>query len=175
MTTRSFLALVPDARARGRLRALQQDVLGTSSRWRLVAPSALHLTLAFLGDRSAAELADLASRAASLDFQPLTLVTADWLALPPARPRALAIAIAASPELMQLGKAVDVIVRDVGLELESREWLPHVTLARARDGLPEPVASVAGQSLRCARIGLFASDQTGSGVRYRPLWQIAED
>jgi len=103
---------------------------------RPVATEALHLTLAFLGERTAreAEAAAGVVRAVAAPVEGLTLGRVRWL--PPRRPRVLAVEVAdPSGALSDLQSAVVRGLEEaIGFRAERRAFLAHVTVGRVRSG-----------------------------------------
>ncbi len=129
---RLFTALVLPSSARERLAAWQAEELGGVRDARVVPPDNLHVTLAFLGSRPAADveailgvLAHAAERAARPLLAPTRYRetrTVGMLALDDDEGRAGSLAgdVFAGLEALDL------------YERERREWLPHVTVLRFR-------------------------------------------
>lgn len=144
---------------------------------RAVAVEALHLTLAFLGERSAAE-AEAAGRALEGAARPvaaLALGPARWL--PPRRPRALAVeVIDGSGALKRLrGDVVGALTAAIGFEPERRAFLPHVTVARVRRGArvrPLRLAPPGGEPFAATALTLFRSRLSPQGARYEALVRL---
>lgn len=135
-------------------------------RGRPVATSNLHLTLAFLGDQPAdrlTELSEIASRIRvnrfSLTLDRLTINRHGLLALGPASPPAA---------LMELEKQLNGGLLACGYLLDTREFWPHVTLARrclVRSGLSAP-----SYTCQVERFALYQSINDGRGMAYVPLF-----
>jgi RNA 2',3'-cyclic 3'-phosphodiesterase len=125
---RLFVALEPPAAARERLWEWTVQTVGDDPALRPVAPEALHVTLAFLGERPDAEAAT--EVVSALEAPKLSLWTAGvlWLA------RVLSLAVADDPALTALHlRLCDALEVDDA----PRPFRPHVTLARLR-GRREP-------------------------------------
>jgi 2'-5' RNA ligase len=103
---------------------------------RPVAPESLHLTLAFLGERSAAEASAAAEvvRSVAAPVGQLALGAARWL--PPRRPRVLAVEVEdGGGGLGALQAAVVAGLEEaIGFVPERRRFLAHVTVGRVRSG-----------------------------------------
>jgi 2'-5' RNA ligase len=121
---------------------LPDDVLGAFSDWqaahlrdvRAVPGEHLHVTLAFLGHRPAAELEPIlaALRAAAAGVQPDLRLTVERYR----ETRSLAMIVLADPGGGSTALAQDVQARLEALGVYAREgrpWLPHVTVARFRE------------------------------------------
>ena len=100
---------------------------------RPVPPANLHLTLAFLGERSPAQLEPLIpSLKAILTRLPaftVTLSTQD--AFPEPGGRIWAAHARREAALLDLHRQIWDVLGQAGIEAEPRQFLPHVTLARA--------------------------------------------
>jgi 2'-5' RNA ligase len=103
---------------------------------RPVAPEALHLTLAFLGERSVAEASAAAGvvRSVAAPVEGLALGAARWL--PRRRPRVLAVEVEdGGGGLGALQAAVVAGLEEaIGFVPERRRFLAHVTVGRVRSG-----------------------------------------
>lgn len=134
---RLFVALEPPADVREALAAWARDAVGEDPQLRLVAADALHLTLAFLGERPDADVGLLApalARALSGVAPPRDAHALAPLWLAPRRPHVLTVAVAdPSGRLGALQERVAGACADaVGWEPEARAFRPHVTVARVR-------------------------------------------
>ena len=177
------MAIEPPAGVRSALGSWAAAAVGGDSAFRLVAPDALHLTLAFLGKRPAADVATLGpelARALGRSPPPRAIRVTEPLWLAPRRPHVLTVAIADdSGRLAELRDAVvRACTRAVGWEPEARPFRPHVTVARVRRnehvrprGLPDlPLA--AGAPWRTgAGVVLLRSTPSPEGAQYDALWQ----
>lgn len=145
---------------------------------RPVAPSALHLTLAFLGERPsdgglAGLLEPLARPVGELSAASAPL----WL--PVRRPRALAVGVEdPSGALRALQADVsEALERSAGLAPADRPYLPHVTVARVRRGARAPRLELAPPALEpfaATALTLFRSHLGGrGGARYETLASVA--
>jgi RNA 2',3'-cyclic 3'-phosphodiesterase len=209
---RLFVALeLPDP-VRDALLAWRQSAIGDDQAWRPVAPTALHVTLCFLGDQRveeigaiaqackaglsdreistleaerdiptvAAPVLSLAAPVLSLAAPVLSLAApvlslAAPLLLGPRRARVLAIA------LEDFRQALAVIQRRLAeclaaggwYQPESRPFLAHVTVARARRGSRVPAAPAypapPSVSFDATTISLLRSRLGGQGARYERL------
>jgi 2'-5' RNA ligase len=152
---------------------------------RPVAPESLHVTLAFLGSRPPAQLAELEPIVEALAAPAPSLELLDPVARPPrGRPGLFALP-ARSPgaELLQAGLRERLVAAGL-YEPEKRPFWPHVTIARVRSegrGSRRPQALARGPGklpagLRkpwfCRRVTLYRSELQPSGARYVPLAQV---
>jgi len=106
---------------------------------RAVRDDALHVTLAFLGERPESEQGALAAaveRAVAASPWPERLAVGGVLWLAPRRPHVLTVAVE-DPEGALAGlqaRLVTALAEAVGHEPERRRFRPHVTVARVRRG-----------------------------------------
>lgn len=136
-----------------------------------VATENLHLTLAFLGSQPAAALdgliqlgGELREEAFTLRLDQLQTIGTDFLCLTPSRP---------PRPLLRLVAHVHSGLTALGVSLDSRPFLPHVTLARRADSHPLRPAPEAFE-WRVKGFGLFRSENTTTGVHYAELahWSL---
>ena len=165
---RVFFAIWPPLALRQRFAAVAHD-LASAIGGRASVPGTLHLTLAFIGNTSAAERERL-SRAASgvaAVAQPFD-VTLDRLG---AFQKAGVVWLGCSepaPSLLELAAGLRAAVTQAGFTLEPRPFTPHLTLVRhSRGRLPrvEPDAA----SWRVDAMTLTASAPGPHGASYRDL------
>lgn len=143
---RLFFALQPDAAALGAVaRVVEQAKTVHDIRGRWLAPEKLHVTVQFLGDfTSADEIASRAGRAAgALRVAPFDF-TFDRLATFPRRfqpPCILRCAPGSEATLQELARELGTALRAAGLGeyVETRLYVPHLTIAYAQSALPEPL------------------------------------
>ena len=90
------------------------------------------------------------------------------------RPRILWAGVESDPALTALAASLEHTARGLGLEPETREFHPHLTLARRRRGeratLPEGLtAPLAAVSFAVSEVILFQSVLHPGGARYTAL------
>jgi 2'-5' RNA ligase len=161
---RLFVALELPGDVRGALAAWGEHVAAADRALRPVAEEALHLTLAFLGERPAEEAEALRAvvRGAAAPVARLSLGEALWLA--PRRPHVLTVAIGDGDGALGevQARVVRALGQAIGFRAEARAFHPHVTVARVRRGerprrgrlpaLPEVSPAVfAGEALTLMR------------------------
>ncbi len=127
----------------------------------------LHLTLAFLGNVSAARLPELEVLAAAVHMEPfvLDLDRIGWW-----RQHRLIWAGAATcpPGLEALAAMLAGSLRAGGFAVERRRFMPHVTLLR--DAIRAPVqAACSPLTWRPTQFVLACSQPAARGVRYRMM------
>ena len=161
---RAFFARWPDDEGCADLHARSIDA-AARTRGRPVAFDKLHITLVFLGDiddRQATCLAAGAGRLAAGDLDLVMSRTGNWRK---AKIAWLAPESVPGP-LGSLQESLAGIARGCGVRLESRGYVPHVTLARGAT-VPLPDAPCAPVTLRFRGFCLVRSD-LGSG-RYEVI------
>ena len=145
---RCFLALLPDAASKVALQrcrdSLEHANSGAPRGLRWVEPSALHLTLRFLGESGTAQI-DYFKHILPTLAHALPALSARRYGIWPnrARPRLLVLELEADAALSRLANECEMHARKTGFAPEPREFRAHVTLARLRPGcalgiLPNP-------------------------------------
>jgi 2'-5' RNA ligase len=169
---RLFVALELPADARSALAGWA--AVAAPAAVRRVPADNLHVTLAFLGARTAADGEAVAGLLDEL-ARPLGELTVDGaLWLPPRRPGVLAVALQAGPALEDLHAGlVGALADAIGFEPERRALRPHVTVARARrdvrlraDALDRPPPAL---TFEPEALVLYRSHTGPGGARYEPL------
>jgi len=160
-TTRSFLACWPDRAVRGQLKAWA-DRFASQAHGRAISLDNIHMTLAFLGDLTPAQI-DLARRCC----QPLPRVfrlNLDHIGYWKRKGIIWVGTKHSDAELIQFVEGLRQGLKQAGLRLESRPFVPHVTLTRKSRRIPglefEPVPWLIGT------YSLVASELTQEGSRY---------
>ena len=168
---RAFVAIDPDDAARQALAALQRDLPAG----RPVPEDNLHLTLAFLDNRTEAELEALHDGLESLRHAPFTVQISGVSAFGGARPAVVFAAVNPAPQLSALQGGVLRVARAAGIDLPRRRFRPHVTLARLASGpdarLAAWMGAQSGLSIRM-EVGcftLYQSQLRPDGARHTPL------
>ena len=140
---RAFIAVVPPKSIRAELGAPVRQLrnLDTKDDVRWVAPDAMHITLAFLGQLAVSKAAPLLDALGQevADMAAFDLSIGKLGTFGERRRRGGAQVIWAGLEgdvdaLGQLYERVSDAVRHVGLTVESRGFQPHITLGRVRRG-----------------------------------------
>lgn len=131
---RLFVALDLPWSLRNRLAMLAGGLPGV--RW--VPPENYHLTLRFIGDAPAhrAEEIDLALAGLRAPGFPLTLTGLGTFAKS-GRPVSLWVGVERNLALDHLQTKIENALQRIGLEPERRRFVPHVTLARLDNSVPE--------------------------------------
>jgi len=162
---RLFFALWPDDKVRTALDEAGRSLLG--KRVKRVPAANLHLTLAFAGSVTASVRQCLESAAGVIQLAPFDLTIdqyGHWH-----RPRIAWVAPTHSPPgLWSLVGGLRTAFESCGLQVETRPYQPHVTLARKISRLAAvPPATPVSWSIRS--FSLVESVTDPRGVRYQRL------
>jgi 2'-5' RNA ligase len=177
---RLFVALEPCDEDRAALAGWRDRLIAERDDLRPSPAATLHLTLAFLGRRREAEIADVARAAlgAVEGLPPAVLRPAEVVPVP----------LRGAPRLFALdlgdedgrGAAIQAAAGEAlaraGLwEPERRPWWPHLTLARVkarRRAAPLAAPEPAPGPLRAPLVTLYRSTLSRAGAHYDPLERI---
>lgn len=177
-STRCFLALLPDAPSRARLRqcreTFEHPTGGTPRGLRWVEPAALHLTLRFFGAASSGQVEHMQHMLPGL-ARVLPTIEPRRHAIWPnrTRPRLLVLELEATEALQALAQECEALARKCGFEPEPRAFKAHLTLARLRPGCGCALAMPPPRAIAFESLALVASELRTSGARYRPLASVA--
>jgi 2'-5' RNA ligase len=181
---RLFVALEIPSAVRDNLAALINDLRAadassSKSKARWERPENLHVTLKFIGnvdpgklDAIRAALADIcSSRVVELRFRGLGFFPNEK------RPRVLWAGIDASPNLRPLADEIDARLEKLGIPRETREFSPHLTLARFDPpGVSEKLRAAVQENaarefgvVRTSEFHLFESKTRPTGAEYTRL------
>jgi len=132
---RLFVALELPASVRAALREIAsrlRPAAGSDVRW--TDPNGIHLTLKFIGEVPAAQLEPVRRALAAVrDAQPIEAVFRGLGWFPSARrPRVFWAGVEAGVELAALAARIESALEPLGIARESREFHPHLTLARIK-------------------------------------------
>ena len=139
------------------------------ARW--IEPEDYHITLRFIGDVDGAAARDIAETLGEIS-RPRVQVGFEGLdSFGGGKPRAIIARVKAEHTLTDLQAEQERRMRRIGLDPETRKFLPHVTLARLRGAGARAVAdylalrgALVAQSFIAERFVLYsARDSTGGG------------
>ncbi|HEV7889930.1 MAG TPA: RNA 2',3'-cyclic phosphodiesterase [Pyrinomonadaceae bacterium] len=166
------------SRVAERARRLRTDFPDVRASWE--KPEKLHLTLKFLGDVEPARVEALSSAAAraAANREPFELIIEEPGTFPPhGQPRVLWLGIVdASGSLALMQRALETECAAVGFPRESRDFRPHLTLARIRS--PQGARELAAahretpfepQRFKVSELVVMRSELGPGGSRYTPL------
>lgn len=161
---RLFFALWPDHETRQRLAHLNQSV--TTKNCAIVPPHNLHVTLVFLGCADA-----LAIQQAVADITaPAFTLTFDHLSYWP-KPQILCLTCRQPipDETTILISALETVATNCGLHIDTRPYIPHITLTRHARYLPE--LTIEPVIWHAESFCLIESRSETDGVCYRVIKQ----
>ncbi len=168
---RLFTALEIPELIRSQLTALQSGPLGV--RW--IAPENFHVTVAFVGeiDERAAHVLDGELRDVRAPGFEIELKGAGEFG--GRKPHSLWARVEPNAALTNLFERHQAAMRRAGLAPESRRYVPHVTLGRAKELTPEAAQRwialnnlFASGPFPVERVVLFSSHPTKNGAHYEP-------
>ena len=136
---RVFIALDIDDAIRGRIKGFMEGVRKFAPDARWVQAESLHVTLKFIGEKSAESVDEIKRALASIKSQAFELTFRGYGFFPtPKSARVFWIGIESGPELGNLAKRIDDATAALGIPREDHEFSPHLTLARGggRSGAP---------------------------------------
>jgi RNA 2',3'-cyclic 3'-phosphodiesterase len=181
---RLFVALAIPEPVRRNLAGLLEELRGiapqaSAKRPRWVRPENLHITLKFIGQLPEGQLADMRNALATVRSPSPVEINLRGLGFFPneKRPRVFWAGLQASVALPALALDVDRATATQGVALETREFTPHLTLARfeppgigeeLRAGIRENADRAFG-SFRSAEFLLIESKTKPSGAEYTRL------
>jgi 2'-5' RNA ligase len=133
---RLFTAIEIPADVIEALTSLRQPLPG--ARW--IEPESLHITLRFAGDIDNGVARELSDSLSEIDAKAFEVAISGVGAFGGNEPRALWAGVVPSEPLEALARAHERAARKAGLAPETRNFRPHVTLARLKLTPPEVVA-----------------------------------
>ncbi len=143
----------------------------TGARW--IDPENYHLTLRFIGDVDGATARDFTAALGAIVAAPFELEVKGLGSFGGGRPRAIFADIGPSEGLEALRRANERAARQAGLPPESRNYKPHVTLARLKGARADAVAGylerqggVGPESFTVNRFVLYSSRNSVGGGPY---------
>jgi 2'-5' RNA ligase len=171
---RLFVGLTLPADVRTHLLMARLGIRG--ARWQ--RDDQLHLTLKFIGEVSETTAHDIDAALAAIDM-PRFVLAASGVGVfgDLAAPRLLWAGVAPKAEVTRLHDKVGAALLPLGLALEGRKFMPHITLARlssgrqAASGVAQFLESFDGLASRAFAVEtfvLFSSHPGHDGSVYRP-------
>jgi 2'-5' RNA ligase len=135
MSFRAFVAV--DVECRDALRKTIEGLRGYGRVLKPVSPDHVHVTLKFLGEteESAVPQLEAVMRNAVLGKEPFTVRLVGVGVFPnPRRPRVVWAGMEGAEPLGTMAAALEEGCEPLGFRLEKRQFSPHLTLARVREG-----------------------------------------
>jgi 2'-5' RNA ligase len=128
---RVFIALDIDDAIRKRLQVFMDGVCGFAPDARWVRPESMHVTLKFIGEKSAEAVEEIKHALARVKSDVIEISFRSYGFFPTSKaPRVFWVGIEAGPQLAALAKSVDEAMAALGVPKEEHAFSPHLTLAR---------------------------------------------
>ena len=181
---RLFVALEIPEEVRDRFAELikelrEADSSFSKSRARWVRPENLHITLKFIGHVDNGKLDTIRAALAEVRADSSVEVQFRGLGFFPngRRPRVFWAGVDASPNLKSVAANIDARLKKIGIPAETRDFEPHLTLARFDPpGISEGLSALAQENvarefgaLRTGEFHLFESKTRSGGAEYTQL------
>jgi 2'-5' RNA ligase len=165
--SRMFFALWPDDTTRQKLVRLCQSIQAKKFKW--VLPQNFHVTLVFLGNIDTTAELLMKKSAAAISAEPF-VVTFDRL-IYWSKPKVLCLTSRQQPpgELGMLVEALGLAVESCGLQIDTKPYTPHITLARHCNAFAEQ--DYESVVWRAESFCLVESCSESSGVFYKVIQQ----
>lgn len=165
-TQRLFFALWPDDRVRSQLAA-------AARRWtqHSIAAANLHMTLVFLGNRTAVERQCFSEAVSTIRCDAFELAL-DYCGAWPRRGIRWLGASQIPEALTDLVRQLNQVLQPCGYEPEKRRFIPHITLSR-REKNPQPQSADGLIRWRVPEFVLVESVAAPEGICYQPVQRWA--
>jgi 2'-5' RNA ligase len=135
---RIFIAFDLDDAIRARIELFMDGVRGLAPDARWVRPESLHVTLKFIGNKSAEDAEEIKQAVSQIPAAATEIAFRGYGFFPTVTaPRVFWIGVEAGPQLVALAKSVDEATAALGIAKEEHAFSPHLTLAR-RGGSSTP-------------------------------------
>jgi 2'-5' RNA ligase len=136
---RVFIALDIEDAIRDRISRFMDGVREFAPDARWVRPESLHVTLKFVGEKSAEAVEQVKEALAAVKGQPVEMGFRGHGFFPTAKSaRVFWVGIESGPALASLANAVDDVTAGLGIPKEERAFNAHLTLARGGGGSGSP-------------------------------------
>ena len=136
---RVFVALDIEDAIRDRISRFMDGVREFAPDARWVRPESLHVTLKFVGEKSAEAVEQVKEALAAVKGQPVEMGFRGHGFFPTAKSaRVFWVGIESGPALASLANAVDDVTAGLGIPKEERAFNAHLTLARGGGGSGSP-------------------------------------
>lgn len=176
---RLFVALEISEEIRVAIAGLIHELRPLDSSWKWVRAENLHVTLKFLGEIPSDKLESIKSALRGVACEWPVGVKFRGLGFFPneRRPRVLWAGMEAPQSLPALAEAIEESLAKVGAPREEREFTPHLTLARSKDGkvsekLRNALASHSSRQfgeMKASAFHLIESKLKSTGAEYTTL------
>lgn len=154
------------------INSLQKNPQFKQVRW--TPPEYLHITLRFHSQIDAEQLDKINTLLHEQlpNYAPPNIATRRYLLLPTRKPHLLALGVHLSEALAGLVRTINQAHSTVGIDLEKRPFLPHITLGRFNESTPHEniiLNSVKGVEESTHEMVLYKSEPTDTGSVYTIL------
>lgn len=176
---RLFVAVKISEEIHATIAALIRELKPLDGSWKWVRTENLHVTLKFLGEIPHEKLLSIKGALGTVNCEwPVSLKFRGLGFFPnEGRPRVLWAGMEAPESLPALAAAIDVALARVGVPREEREFTPHLTLARNKDGkVSEKLRSALGRhaasqlgEMSATAFHLIESKLKSTGAEYTTL------
>lgn len=181
---RTFIALDLPAAVRDQAGRLQQIMMRRCAGVRWVKPEQMHLTLKFLGETKADKIRTILTMLDRMTWgiAPFVLDIGGIGAFPnPRNPKVIWAGIGVEARLVDFQQRIDTELEQLGFPKEKREFSPHLTLGRVKDGTyrKELVGCIEQHStehigiVEVSQVVFFRSELTPSGPIYSVLGEFS--
>jgi len=161
---RLFFALWPDEDAKAKIDRLNQSL--TCERLKKFRPDNLHVTLAFMGNVDGITEQSIRQHISYITAKPISIIfdqLTSW-----SNARILCLTSTKQPQqIIDLVEQLKIVIGQHGVQLDSRPYIAHVTLAR--NARPNPTIMLKPISYHAINFCLVESVSTADGVDYRVL------
>lgn len=176
---RTFIAIDLPLEIHNELARCQATHRGLCPDARWTRPEGIHLTLKFLGEIADAQVNKVTQALATLEpFATFPVEIKGFGFFPDARrPRVFWAGVVAPLDLAGLAARVEDALQKLGFPRESRDYAPHLTLARFREPRPQPALREAVEKQPAITLGrfdvteffLYESKLNPQGAEYRKV------
>jgi 2'-5' RNA ligase len=169
---RAFFAIEPPAQIKLAIDSWREKALPTFLK--PVPPANFHITLAFLGQVNEVQLDSLIQQSGALTSTPGFQLSLDHLGYWP-KPKTLWLGCQqTAKQHVQLADQLTKISLRSAIEMQKREYIPHLTLVRKCAENPPAALIEPAFSFKVEEFHLFESVSTVSGVIYkrRFTWKL---
>lgn len=107
------------------------------ARW--IEPEDYHITLSFIGDVDEGAAQKIVAALETVRTSEFTLKVSGFDSFGGKKSRALFARIEANDALSQLQRSQDILLRQIGISIEARKYVPHITVARTSQAKREDI------------------------------------
>lgn len=180
IAVRAFVAVrIPNESALSR----PLEALSTAGGMRMNSAGGLHITLSFIGDLEDRMLPDVSEAVsdAARDIGPFDIAVKGMGSFPGKNgPRIVWIGARSGGNLERLAERTSDELDGKEIDHDRKEFIPHITVARSRDGRGAPGAVPIIEKYRdfefftfeCRNLTVFSSNLTPSGAVHTPVLDI---